>query len=89
VQLSLAQRAPPYRSGYVAIFEFLRGGSFDAETTRAMGEAFDAACEQLGETGLHFVVRETIAREIIEAANDGERDPARMCATALASFGDK
>ena len=32
------------------------------------------------------LVREVIARRIIRAAQKGERDPAKLCAVALAAF---
>ena len=41
---------------------------FDDETTRLMGEAFDAACKGLRDTGQPALVREIIARRIIKAA---------------------
>ena len=47
---------------------------FDDEATRRMGEAFDAACEGLPDTGQAALVREIIAKRIIEAARKGERD---------------
>ena len=38
-----------------------------------MGEAFDAACEGLQDGGQPDLVREIIAKRIIEAAKKGER----------------
>jgi hypothetical protein len=61
---------------------------FDDEATRLIGEAFDAACgDDLHDTGQHAVVREIIAKRIVEAAMKGERDPARLCAAGLAALG--
>ena len=45
-------------------------GAFDAETTKAMGEAYNAACEIVGQ-------------RIIDAAREGERHPRRLLADAL------
>jgi hypothetical protein len=61
-----------------SILPFIRpyDGSFDPETTRAMGEAFDAARKQV--EGVGQVVHETIAARIIAAAQRGERDPVRL-----------
>jgi hypothetical protein len=42
-----------------------------------MGEAFDAACADLHDDGQPALVREIIAKRIIEAAKTGERDPVR------------
>jgi hypothetical protein len=60
---------------------------FDDETTRLMGEAFDAACKGLRDTGQPIVVQEVIANRIIKAAMKGERDPARLRAAGLAALG--
>ena len=45
-------------------------GVFDAETTKAMGEAYNAACD-------------IVVQRIINAARDGERHPRRLLAEAL------
>jgi hypothetical protein len=49
-----------------------------------MTEAFDAACEKLGDIDQPEVAREVIAGRIIAGARLGERDPARLLAAALA-----
>jgi tartrate dehydratase beta subunit/fumarate hydratase class I family protein len=53
----------------------------------AMGEAFDRTCELLRIMGDTLTVREIIAKRIIEAAKNGERDPARLYEQALIVFG--
>jgi hypothetical protein len=60
---------------------------FDDEATRIMGEAFDAVCKGLQDTGQPALVREIIAKRIIEAAKKGERDPVRLRAAGLAALG--
>ena len=50
------------------------GSVFDDQATKAMGEAFDAACKVLDEAGQSSVVYEAIAKCIIEIAKSGERD---------------
>jgi len=60
---------------------------FDDETTLAMGEAFDQACTSLRRFRTLITVRELIAKRIIAAAKNGERDPARLCEQALIPFG--
>jgi hypothetical protein len=60
-------------------------GSFDPELTRAMGQAFDAAREQVGDAGQS--VYEAIAEQIITAARKGERDPVRLRNAGLAGLG--
>jgi hypothetical protein len=59
---------------------------FDDHATQVMGEAFDAACAHLDETGLPKIVREIIAKRIIEAAKNGERNPIRLRKLALAAL---
>jgi hypothetical protein len=67
---------------------FIREQSdFDDEATRLIGEAFHAACKGLRDTGQPALVREIIAKRIIEAAKKGERDPARLRAAGLAALG--
>ncbi len=62
---------------------------FDDLATKAMGEAFDAACKDLHDTGQPSSVYEIIARRIIEAARSGERDPDILRDRALTAFGAK
>jgi hypothetical protein len=61
-------------------------GVFEPEATAAMGEAFDAACEELHCTSQPQVVRELIATLVIAAASQGELDPIRLRMVALAGF---
>jgi len=65
----------------------LQYGSFDDTATTAMGEAFDRACLALRRFGSLVTAREMIAKRIIGAARNGERDPARLCDQALIPFG--
>ena len=62
-------------------------GWFDDAATLAMGEAFDRACKSLRNFGSACTAREIIATRIIEAAENGERDPARLHEQALIPFG--
>jgi hypothetical protein len=59
--------------------------AFDDTATSAMGEAFDRACEAVRHYG--HTVREMIAKRIIDAAKNGERDPIRLQEQALVPFG--
>ena len=59
-------------------------GSFGPETTRAMGEAFDAACAMCG--NLSHNDREAIAERIIGKAIGGECDPLRLRNAGLAAL---
>jgi hypothetical protein len=57
---------------------------FDDAATLAMGEAFDNACKSLQNFG--SAVPTIIAEQIIAAAKNGERDPARLYEQALKAF---
>jgi hypothetical protein len=70
----------------VSIVPFFQGAQFDAETTSAMGQAFDAICGGYAGPN-HHVVREVIAMRILAAAATGERDPAKLCASARTALG--
>jgi hypothetical protein len=64
-------------------------GVFDDHATKVMGDAFDAACKDLHDTGQPSIVYEVVATRIIEAAKSGERDPERLRDWALTAFGGK
>jgi hypothetical protein len=65
---------------------FTEYGVFEPEATAAMGEAFDAACEELHCATQPGVVRELVAALIIGAASHGELDPISLRMLALESF---
>ena len=48
-----------------SILPFIPRGVFDDAATKAMGEAFDAACQALHDRGQPTVVYEVMARRII------------------------
>ena len=52
-----------------------------------MGEAFDHACVSLHRFGTLITALELIAKRIIEAAKNDERDPARLCEHSSIPFG--
>jgi hypothetical protein len=51
---------------------------FDDKAIRAMGAAFDQACRSLRHFAHFDRVPELVAKRIIEAAKNGERDPIRL-----------
>jgi hypothetical protein len=66
----------------------LANRAFDAETTRFLGSAFDAAWERIEETNIQpaegqVAMRELLAKFIIAKAEQGEKDPRRLIETAL------
>ena len=56
------------------ILPFVPRVVFDDADTRIMGEAFDAACEEVRDDGQPPLAREVMAKRIIDAARAGERD---------------
>jgi len=69
-----------------SIHPFIPRGVFDDAATKVMGQAFDAACKALHDTGQPTVVHEVMARRIIEAARSGERDISKLRSAALAAL---
>jgi len=64
-----------------SILSFVPGVVFDDSDTR-----FDAACEEVGDTGQPPLVREVMAKRIIDAARAGERDVNRLRDAALSGL---
>ncbi len=58
---------------------------FDDATVKTMGEAFDQACLSLPLLAT-AILYEFIARRIVEAAKNGERDLARLSELAMRDF---
>ena len=58
--------------------------SFSPEQTHIMGLAYERVCLTLPGNGYATILKEIIARRIIEAAQRGELDPQRLCNEALA-----
>jgi hypothetical protein len=69
-----------------SIIQFLPRGIFDDTATKIMGEAFDAACNAMHDTGQPHVVYEVMAKRIIAAAAKGERDLTRLRDAALTAL---
>jgi hypothetical protein len=61
-------------------------GSFNDETTRNMGEAFNATVKELRRIAQPAVVYASIAARIIEAAGRGECDLKRLQQAGLAAL---
>ena len=59
---------------------------FDDGAIRAMGTAFDQACRSLRHFAHFDRVPELVAKRIIEAAKNGERDPIRLHWQAVMGF---
>jgi hypothetical protein len=59
---------------------------FGPEATRVMGAAFDKVCRSLHDVGQPSMVKEVIARRIIDLAREGESDPEHLCDMTLKSL---
>ena len=70
------------------IFELFKYTSFDTETVNVLSSAYEKACASMHDTGQPYIVSEVIASRIISMAEQGERDPDRLCANALIGLGD-
>jgi hypothetical protein len=69
------------------VIPFFKDASFDPETTHVMAQAFERACVVLQSSSQPELVREIIAKRIIEVAQPGERDPEKLCVRALKALG--
>jgi hypothetical protein len=62
-------------------------GAFDPEATAAMTAAYGKACQSMHDWEQPEILKDIIAKRIIDIAADGERDPDRICERALRSLG--
>ena len=62
---------------------------FDPETVNVLALAYEKARKSLHDKGQPALVQEIIAARIIAAAKTGERDPDRLCESALVALGNK
>jgi hypothetical protein len=72
-----------------SILPFIRKAAtvFDDRVTEILGVAFDDACKALHDRGQPPIVYEVIAKRIIDAAKNGERDPVRLRNAGLMALG--
>jgi hypothetical protein len=68
------------------ITPFLRGQPFEPEAIKAMGIAFDRSCEALGLSKRRDRATEMVAKQIIELAERGVRDPDAMVGELMHLF---
>src|SRR5438876_11863566 len=54
------------------VLPFFQGAAFDDDATQVMGKAFDRAVQTLDDNGQPDLVRQIIAKRIIEVARNGE-----------------
>jgi hypothetical protein len=73
----------------MSIVRFLRPRVFEPEAIAAMSAAFDAARNELHDTGQPELVLEVMAQRIIALAGAGELNPERLREAALAGLAGK
>ena len=70
----------------MSIIPYLPRQAFGPDVTRAMGVAFDEVCSALAIDNSGVVKPRIVARKIVELAQMGENDSARLRDRALESF---
>ena len=68
------------------IIPYLSGQAFQPETIEAMGIAYENVRKSLKLVDGSGLLNELIARNIVELATSGERDPERLCTSVLATY---
>jgi hypothetical protein len=66
-----------------------KGAAFDSRETQIMALAFEKACRSLNDGEQPDLIKEIVAKHIVDAAKDGERDADRLCEQALTAMGIK
>ena len=61
--------------------------AFDNQATAAMTQAYEKACQSMRDWGQPDILKELIAKRIIDLARRGECDPDQLCEQALRSLG--
>ena len=81
---------PPETEGeHMPITPFLDGYSFDPETRRVMGVAFELARVALQLEDRGDSLNAILARRIVELAQEGERNPDLLCENVLKEFSER
>jgi len=60
------------------LYRLLQNSAFEPELIAVMSAVFEDACRDLGLAETTDPLRELVARKVIECAQTGERDRARM-----------
>jgi hypothetical protein len=68
------------------LIPYQKGGVFDPKQIEAMTTAFQAVCNTLQLVDRDDPVTEIVARNVIDAASTGERDPDRLRDLVLANL---
>jgi hypothetical protein len=73
----------------VNVVQLFQEAAFGPELTRIMGDAFERATRSLHDTGQPDLIKEVMAKRIIDAVRRGIRDPRQLCIEATRSLGVK
>jgi hypothetical protein len=73
----------------MSVVRLFQEAAFGPEMTRLMGEAFERATRSLHDTGQPDLIKEVMAKRIIDAVRRGVRDPHELCLEAIGSLGGK
>ena len=70
----------------MAIYRLLQFSAFEPDQIACMRAAYEDALAALKLNDRRDPITELVAKKVIEAAQAGERDPDRLCETALRDF---
>lgn len=70
------------------LIRLLQHSAFEPDRIAVMSAAFERACRELGLAETEAALRDVVARKIIECAQTGEQDQARLCEYALKALKD-
>jgi hypothetical protein len=70
----------------MAIYRLLQNSAFGPEEIDRMTIAYEEALRVLGLTDRADPMTEILAKKIVEIAQTGERDPIRICTSAVAAI---
>ncbi len=68
------------------IHRLLENSAFEPDHIEAMAAAFDDLCRELELVQPNDPLREVVARQVIEFARRGERDPAKLKSQVMAAI---
>jgi len=73
----------------VPLYGLLQSCAFEPAAIEAMSAAFEDVCRRLGLAERSDPLRDMVAKKVIEFAQRGERDQARLIELTLAAFSDQ
>jgi hypothetical protein len=73
----------------VSVVQLFQEAAFGPELTRLMGDAFERASRSLHDSGQPELIKEVLAKRIIDAVRRGMRDPHQLCMEATKGLGMK